>query len=470
MKKSKLHATTKNSVSNSSKSKLQQYALLKPTSLRHEGKFRTPLAFAMMTTVAAATLLVISNPALAISGGKTTSEPWVVETQSALDANGDITLCSGVAVNAEIILTAAHCPGHLVRYPDGKEIAVSQQVNLDGGDLQMLILPQEHHLSKYPVLGVPAGGSSYQLPIGTRGVVYGYGLFGQRQQRMLGVTVRHRGTGPTVADGYMVSERNGQIQAGDSGGPLLIDGKVVALLSGEATIRDREVYQEYHGLKSAMSKIRQFEHAREMRSTAQVDTDRPWISAVDVQNGKLSIVMSSALINSGRNVFFWVNGNYAGNVQNDVSYYCTKTNFAGGSTISPGIQVKDGDLIQIGIDVGGGAYAPDSSELLYENRFTGLESVKFTGGNIDITMTTSLINSGQRIIVWFNDTYAAEVYNGTNYYSQIDNPSNGSQTFRTSLIPANRDTNVKIGIVPGTVGSDFGTPASANLLYNGTPQ
>ncbi|MEK1942769.1 MAG: hypothetical protein AAAB16_20570, partial [Pseudomonas sp.] len=98
------------------------------------------------------------------------------------------------------------------------------------------------------------------------------------------------------------------------------------------------------------------------------------IQTVTVENGKLSATLNTELLHSGKNLFFWINGNYAGNVHNDVSYYCSKINVDGGSIVSPNTLVNDGDRIQIGIDLGAGPHTPEASELIYESDVDGIES------------------------------------------------------------------------------------------------
>ena len=193
----------------------------------------------------------------------------------------------------------------------------------------------------------------------------------------------------------------------------------------------------------------------------RANTTSPSISAVDVKNGYLNITMSSELLHSGRDVVIWVNGAYVGSVQNDVSYYIWKSNFEGGAILTPATPVKDGDLIQIGVV--NGENSPGASELLYQNSLNGIGAITRAEGKAAIRMSSELVNSGQRVVIWYDGAYAGEVQSGSAYYSEKTDVNGGYLI--TPGTPATADTLINIGIVPGTPGMALGTPAAAQTLY-----
>lgn len=444
-------------------------------------------------TVTAITLMLTSPPTLAVVGGERTSEYWVVQVFD-IDDHKKIGTCTGAALSAELVITAKHCIASDVVYPDGANVPVHSRRDVPQSDIQLLTLSYAHPLAAYPPLGPNFLAEGTVLSAGTVGTAYGYGKGGE--QKSLDVVLEaHAPWGPWV-EGLRTAPANGEFEPGDSGGALMVDEKLVGILKGGGREpSDNHALGFFHGISSVYSTLRQLQHHREFRDVAINRSPPPWISAVNIEDGKLSVTMSSTLINSGKNVGFWKNGVYIGNVKDDVSYYCQKTNFDGGSVISPSTPLNDGDLIQIGIRMGDNS--PESSKLLYEKRFEGIETVDVINKKINTRVSSTLMNSGKRVIFWLNGNYVGEIYNGSTYYAGVTHVNGGSiisidassafatlEKNPTYTLPAGVDTSFdtvmpvvdpsrvtfQIGVVSGYPGSSYGTPEQSKLLYSRTFQ
>ncbi len=442
----------------------------------------TALAIALLTLTGA----LLPATANAIISGASAEKPWVVKVTGYI--NGRQSACSGAALNAQIVAIAARCALGKVTYPDGTIVDLSTTSHwavTDAVGVKLLILSQEHKLAEYPTLGAyHVSGAAVPFPPGTIGSAYGYGADNAVKQKTLAVRLKEHAKTDSGNEVLRAYEINGRAEGGDSGGPLIINNKLVGIMSGAIKDIDGESLVEFLGISSTISTLRQMEHAREMREAPKVDSELPWISATTVENGRFSVKMSSELINSGRQVVMWRNGQYIGEVKSDVSYNCDKTNISDGSVISPFARVHDDDLLKIGII--DGINASKYSEPLYEQRLTGVENVALKGKKINIRLSETLINSGQRVIIWINNTYAAEVFRGSIYYAAATRlpgaslltieasnfapkvPATGYGTTTTSATNSNRGLSIQIGVVPGSPGMKIGNPRDAKLLYSAT--
>ncbi len=188
------------------------------------------------------------------------------------------------------------------------------------------------------------------------------------------------------------------------------------------------------------------------------------IQAVNIEDGKLTVTMSSPLVNSGHKIVAWINGKYTGEVQSDVSYYAEKKNIDGASVITFTYNpTQYGDLIQIGIVTN--TNAPEASLLLFNGRPSGIESVAFNNDHFNIKMTPPMVHSAQRLIIWVDGAYSAELYKGLQYYGKHTPVANGALYNVASGI-ANATSNIQIGIVPGEPGEPFDIPETAKILYS----
>lgn len=433
--------------------------LLEITSAHTLRKITTTI-FSVTATIA---LLGSALPALAISGGAASAKPWVVQLMGR--ENGKRITCSGAALGPDLVITAAHCPWAEIIYPDGSRAAPQAYYSVEGGaDIRLITLAQTHPLKEYPTIGPNYLADKRILPAGTVGTAYGHA---NGVQKSLSIKLKNHGHTKETREVLQVVGRNGGVERGDSGGPLIINGLLVGILS---ETNPEHTLGEYHGLSTTISLLRQMQHAREMRSVDIGESAVPWISKVRVSNQRLYVDMSSELINSGKKVAMWVNGKYVGSVWNDISYYCDKFNYAGGSEISPLTPIQGGDLIQIGIDEGAGPNSPTGSQMLFETQNNGVEVVKRLEDVITFRLSSELVNSGKRIIIWYDGVYAAEVYKGTVFYSTVVDVPGGKNFFPNwSSVPL--DTVVAVGVVDGRPGAAFGTPATAKeILYNDIPE
>ena len=427
----------------------------------------------VLTTILVGMAMIgVSAPAFAIEDGIRANAQWAVRFIPT--AGGS---CSGVALAAQWVATAKHCPGFgTISYPPidvlaggpGTSVQVTERYEIEGADIALLRTSAPVNLLQYPAL------SDIDPPAGTIGIAYGYGQSvartGDYYQKFLRVVLG----GQTLASKWgdvrltLPEETDqppvGRMTPGDSGGPLLVDGKVIGIASQTFPAKARENYFEYYsfaGVSGLISKILELApHKRDPRGVS-IDTDAEGINNVSVINNHVAVRMSSALLHSGKKVVFWVNGVYVGNVQNDISYYCSKSNFIGGSVVTPEQAVKDGDLVQISV-YNGGSWAPNKADLLFARRLNGIQSVKLVNGSAEITLSSTLMHSGKRVVIWVNGAYVGEVLNDRPYYMYRREIA-GATVLSTGV---NAGNIVEIGIRPGGPGDNPGTPSDASeLLY-----
>jgi hypothetical protein len=438
-------------------------------------KSRNRKLFAMLSVIPALVLLT-ANPARAVHGGAPASKPWVVRiigiTQNS-DGSRTRGTCSGVALNDLLIVTAEHCKADTVSFLDGTDVSVASRDTVPKADMQVLSLSSSHHLAEYPTLGPDRFKNYSPIPAGTLGTNYGYGysagLRAPYQQRALSFKVEAYGTNDAGAEVIRVIPRLGFNQRGDSGGPAMIDGFLVGIVTRQYEVRaDGTQVMDVYGISNAFSTIHELQHHREMRSITESSPTLPWVSAVKVENGTVSFTMSTALINSGRRVVAWIDGKYLGEVRGNQTnyaysnyYYNGKENINGGAIYRMGgWVVRANGLVQIGIVTG--ENKPEAAELLYETPITGIKAVKIENqGALDVSVSNELLNADHRIVVWLNGKYLGELNRdpAQSYYATKQNITDGAR-FRLAWLPVQYGDLVQIGIVTGT-----NSPEASALIY-----
>jgi secreted trypsin-like serine protease len=176
-----------------------------------------------------------------VAGRVAPATPWVVqivETGGTVGAGLEED-CTGVQVDASWVLTARHCTGDT----DDIDVFQSKSVTRRGdtapvdrvvvapkGDIALMHLAAPAPLSAYAPLDLRSGASAS----GT-GTIEGYGSRAHDEQatRLYAASVRLTGA---EADGFHgaaqeVTGISGAANHGDSGGPLLVQGRVRGLCS-----------------------------------------------------------------------------------------------------------------------------------------------------------------------------------------------------------------------------------------------
>lgn len=205
----------------------------------------------LKASVYAAALLAASS-AQAISGGNPSFKPWVVGVVSVV--NGVIkTGCSGVAITAQLVVTAKHCPADAVVF-DNRTATVSSRHDFPGekNDGAILVLTAPHPLPEYPVLSSVKVSS---LVPGMAGFVYGYGSAKPDLRHQRELAFRVTGMNP---NGSSAIDINGNTETGDSGGPWVVDGKLIGIHSGKG-VKPGQVRFDYVPIWSAMGLLSEVE-------------------------------------------------------------------------------------------------------------------------------------------------------------------------------------------------------------------
>ncbi|WP_406714665.1 trypsin-like serine protease [Trueperella pyogenes] len=197
--------------------------------------------------------LVVAMPtsAAAISGGEEANSEYIVQiaTQTKLESK-KIDRCTGSALNSEWIITAAHCiedaasqaSANIYFSNDKKEpgtpIASSQIVPSPSADLALIKLSKPHELSQYATLA-----SDHEVTAGQVGHIYGYGRGSKGEAvswlRRATVTQRDEGRNRYWNKTYGLVGKDGISNHGDSGGPFIVNNKLVGItVSGPHAAND----------------------------------------------------------------------------------------------------------------------------------------------------------------------------------------------------------------------------------------
>lgn len=195
----------------------------------------------LLTSAAASGALAISSPAGAsaqgkIIGGSPGTSPSIVQLSFAQD--GGVYGCTGEAIAAQWVLTARHCTEGDewldVYYSNdtenpGTPIAADRVYNSPYGDVGLVHLSQARSVDYQEISG------DYSPLTGDVGTIWGYGLraAGQPADHLYTASVRVLGSSTDAYGGPAVHVEgvSGAANHGDSGGPLLVDGAVVAVCS-----------------------------------------------------------------------------------------------------------------------------------------------------------------------------------------------------------------------------------------------
>ncbi|GAA1051289.1 S1 family peptidase [Arthrobacter russicus] len=172
-----------------------------------------------------------------VGGTKAPATPWAV--QLIFQQDGASYGCTGEAISAEWVLTANHCvdgdTGMKVYYSNsttnrGTGIAVDQFYSSTNGDVALVHLSQAKNLGSYPALA-----DSYTAKAGDQAVIMGYGhrANGANADGLYQANVKVLGSSTDAYDGTAVHIQgvNGGANHGDSGGPIIIGGKIVGVAS-----------------------------------------------------------------------------------------------------------------------------------------------------------------------------------------------------------------------------------------------
>lgn len=172
-----------------------------------------------------------------IIGGTSTTSPYIVQL---VFGQSDGTYgCTGEAISANWVLTAQHCIDGTqwmdVYYSNstsnpGTPVAADAVYGSSYGDVALVHLSASKSISTYGSLA-----SSYTAKSGDTGTIYGYGLRANQQQStgLYKATVNVLGSSTDAYNGRAVHVQgvNGASNHGDSGGPLIVGGKIVGVCS-----------------------------------------------------------------------------------------------------------------------------------------------------------------------------------------------------------------------------------------------
>lgn len=172
-----------------------------------------------------------------IAGSKAPATPWAV--QLIFQQDGGSYGCTGEAISADWVLTANHCvdgdTSMKVYYSNstsnrGTGISVDKFYSSTKGDVALVHLSQSKQLSAYPGLV-----DSYTANAGDKGVIMGYGARANSANAdglyQANISVLGASTDAYNGTAVHIKGVDGAANHGDSGGPLLINGKIAGVCS-----------------------------------------------------------------------------------------------------------------------------------------------------------------------------------------------------------------------------------------------
>ncbi|WP_423921398.1 S1 family peptidase [Frigoribacterium sp. 2-23] len=183
-----------------------------------------------------------ASPSIQVVGGeKAPATTWAVQVEASGGSipAGYVSNCTGEQINASWVLTARHCIdgiGAMNVYHSnsttnkGTAVAVDSVTAAPSGDIALVHLRSPYALSSYAPLDLAASATSS----GT-GTIQGYGLRANATQSdgLYQASVSLTGASTDAYNGRAqhVTGVTGASNHGDSGGPLIVNGKIVAVCS-----------------------------------------------------------------------------------------------------------------------------------------------------------------------------------------------------------------------------------------------
>lgn len=174
-----------------------------------------------------------------VGGTKAPATPWAVQLVFQVKGQSGSYGCTGEAIAADWVLTANHCIENIsamnVYYSNsttnrGTAIKADKWSTSGKGDVALVHLSSSKDLGSYPALA-----DSYTAKSGDAGKIMGYGKRANAVNAdglyQANVSVLGKSTDAYNGTAVHIKGVDGAANHGDSGGPLIIGGKIVGVCS-----------------------------------------------------------------------------------------------------------------------------------------------------------------------------------------------------------------------------------------------
>ncbi|MFN3948093.1 trypsin-like serine protease [Microbacterium sp.] len=342
--------------------------------------------------------------------------------------------CSGTALSDAWVLSSQHCPRGEVVYPGTADpVSVDRVVDSPTGDIRLLHLRTPRALRAYPPVDL-----AYAPTTGDAATGFSVGTPDAPSPTRAAATVSGTGT-DALGGGTLITVDASAARAltTDSGGPLLVNGRVVGVAAVWNGDTGRPVVS-YASLRSSASVV-----------AAEIVTD------VTVNGTHAVITIGKNLFRSKSRVMVWADGRYAGETYDGTSYYMGARENAD-ATMTLWADVPSGALVQVGATEGVPGMGDISVAKTRVQRSAigdaGLRVTFAQNGRMVFETSRKLFDAQRRLIVSINDVRVGETYAGSSY--DMPREMNARTAWTYSSTPVARGDEIEVRLATGAPGQN----------------
>lgn len=397
---------------------------------KDDGAKKSQLVFCDNTSRQKVCLDSQPTPARTVPVGQPTAAgvDWLVTVQDAEHT------CSGTALSDVWVLSSKHCPRDEVVYPGTADpVSVDRVVDSPTGDVRLLHLRTPHALRTYPPVDL-----AYAATTGDAATGFAVGTPAAPTPTRASTTVAGTGTDQLGGGTLIAVDASGApALTTDSGGPLLVNGRVVGVAAVWNGDTGKPVVS-YASLRSSASVV-----------AAEI------VSDVTVNGTQAVITIGKNLFRSRTRVMVWADGRYAGETYDGANYYMGARENQD-ATMTLWANVPPGALVQVGtIDGVPGMADVSVAKTRVLRSAVGDAGLKVTFGKNEravVQTSRSLFDAQRRLVVSVNDARVGETYAGSSYDMPREMNAKSAWMYPSRTIA--RADEIEVRLATGTPGQD----------------